>query len=295
MKMAKKASALLALLFSQAFAQMQSYDFNVKTPDQVEAAKELPIAEQPNNDIMSATDNESDVLFVKPVPPRINNWQMLVQNTHKNYDEIKQALENGNNINQSVTDSQNILHLAAMQNNYELAHFALMNHATLTALNKFNDTPVHWAAASKNPEILKEELSTVSAKDLSILLNKENKNKRNALHFNALYAGNLEITQMLIDNKCNMNAQDNKGQTPLQYAIAMNKWDVAALLLKNGALANIKDNEGDTAEDYLTQRGSVDGYIKLYPYVSEKTKHFIENRLSPLKFYADKLVAKSTT
>lgn len=70
-----------------------------------------------------------------------------------------------------------------------------------------------------------------------------------ALHYCAQFY-NLEIARLLIENKANVNAQDNVGNTPLFKAVFFSegKTEMIKLLLENGADCEIKNNFGVSAK-----------------------------------------------
>lgn len=239
---------------------------------------------EPQEKNRKAEPDESDILFVQNLTPPPDTWQSLVQKKDKNYQALEEALQNGSNINQPVIDGQTLLHLAGMQNNLKLAEFGLSHAANMISLNKNGDTPLHWAATGITPQVMQIVILNLPKKDATTALNKLNKDGRNTLHFNALYYANPEITKMLLENQVNPNAPDKNGQTPLHYALALKKWDVAELLIKAGGNLSARDKEGIMAEDYLVERGTTDGFIKLYPYLLPKNKEFVKERLATMRF-----------
>jgi len=75
----------------------------------------------------------------------------------------------------------------------------------------------------------------------------------------ALY-GSTACTEMLIANKAEVNARDNNGCTPLQYAAKYASNDCLKLLIKKGADVNAQNMFMETALSYLAS----------YNYVSEE-------------------------
>ncbi|HEY6403233.1 MAG TPA: ankyrin repeat domain-containing protein, partial [Blastocatellia bacterium] len=59
----------------------------------------------------------------------------------------------------------------------------------------------------------------------------------------------------LLDAGCDVNAADNKGRTPLIYAVASERLNVVELLLKRGADINAKDHDGLSALDWAKKSG----------------------------------------
>lgn len=272
----KKLPFLLYFLSTLAFAQntsVENLEFEMKPPN-VEV-KPVIIESETITPVV-----EDEVLFVQELPPTVDPWQKLIQSKQKNYSDIKKMIDNGTSINKPVINTLNILHLAGMQNNFTLAQFAITNKASINTFNKNNETPLHWAAAAKNSDILNIEINSVPTKDIENIINKVNKDGKNALHFNAQYYGNLISTQLLINKNINVNLKDKNGQTPLQYALVNKKWQIADLLLKNGADFSSKDNNNLSGDDYLMTYGDIAGFALLYRYLNKENQAIILARFN---------------
>jgi serine/threonine protein kinase/ankyrin repeat protein len=61
------------------------------------------------------------------------------------------------------------------------------------------------------------------------------------------------IGETLLNAGCDVNAADNKGRTPLIYAVASERLNVVKLLLKRGAYINAKDHNGQSALDWAVK------------------------------------------
>jgi serine/threonine protein kinase/ankyrin repeat protein len=70
------------------------------------------------------------------------------------------------------------------------------------------------------------------------------------------------IGKALLNAGCDVNAADNKGRTPLMYAIASERGEVVTLLLKSGANVQAKDHDGLSALDWARKSGN-DEIVKL--------------------------------
>lgn len=66
----------------------------------------------------------------------------------------------------------------------------------------------------------------------------------------AVVKRNVEIVQMLLENKANPNITDSNGTTALMYATMFRSYDLARLLMKADANPDTKDNRGNSAIDY---------------------------------------------
>jgi ankyrin repeat protein len=64
------------------------------------------------------------------------------------------------------------------------------------------------------------------------------------------------IGETLLNAGCDANAADNKGRTPLMYAVASERLNVVELLLKRGAGVNAKDHDGLSALDWAKKSGN---------------------------------------
>jgi ankyrin repeat protein len=58
------------------------------------------------------------------------------------------------------------------------------------------------------------------------------------------------IGETLLNAGCDINTADNKGRTPLMYAVIFERPGVVNLLLKRGANINAKDHNGESAIDW---------------------------------------------
>ena len=64
------------------------------------------------------------------------------------------------------------------------------------------------------------------------------------------------IGETLLNAGCDVNAADNKGRTPLIYAVASERSKVVNLLMKRGANISAKDHNGESALDWAIKSGN---------------------------------------
>ena len=117
--------------------------------------------------------------------------------------------------------------------------------AMLLAPTQLQATGSWWnAVKSDNSEMIQLLLNEGAQ------VNTRNKQGQTAL-FYATTRGHLKSAQLLIDNRAEINIQDQDvSRTPLMYASRWGKAEAVQLLLDNGAKITIKDNNGFTAYDY---------------------------------------------
>lgn len=70
------------------------------------------------------------------------------------------------------------------------------------------------------------------------------------------YKGNLELTQLLITYKANVNAVNVHGTSALMYAALSKNIDLVKLLLKHGANKNLVEKSGKNALQYAQMSDS---------------------------------------
>lgn len=230
-------------------------------------------------------DSDTEILFKQTIPqrPKIDPWNLLMQNNKKDYQLIEQRLQAKQNVNQVVFDGNTMLLLGTMQNNIQQVKLALKYNANVHIVNKDGETPLHWAAASGNMEMITTLLSA-NIKDPLADINKKNKMFRTPLHFAALFTDNSDVVSYLIINQADLNITDNNGQTVAHYAAALRKWNILETLIKRGANIQLKDKNDLSVEDLLIDRVNVDNMIRFYPYMSPNTKKLFSTRLEGYNF-----------
>lgn len=268
---------LIFSLFSYSQAQVFELEKNDITKNNQNNNQKVQV-QSDDDDIIVDKSKDEVIIESKPIP-MIDKWMSTVQAKERDYSKIEDMLKNGQNANQGIFEGSSMLHLGAWQNDEKLFALGLSYGGNISNLNKNGETALHWAAYSKNPNIIKMALSD---KNSLKILNKQNKNGRTVFHFNALQWGNLDVAKSLIAAKADINIKDTNGQTPLHYAIALRRWDLAKLYIISGADTKIKDNSGDSFDDYLMRNGDIEGYKLLYSYLSPENQSIIKNRLSPL-------------
>ena len=91
-------------------------------------------------------------------------------------------------------------------------------------------------------EILKAQLHVIKI---------SNDTGESALHL-AVYAGNMNIAEQLLDHGADLDAKNDYGETPLFYAARRNMPALIRLLLQRGSDAGTIDRFGEVAADHCT-------------------------------------------
>lgn len=206
----------------------------------------------------------------------VDIWQQQVQNINKDYQKIEDLIIAKGWIDRPVIDGNTLLILSAMQSNENLEKIGIKHGGNIYLKNTYDETAIHWAAASNNLNII-QNLFIKTPIDLNQILTKQN---LTPLHYNILYSNNILITKFLLKYQSNLEAKDINGLTPLHYAVMFDKIEQAKLLVANGYSMSSKDNEGQSVEDYVVNKSSVDMMNALYNNLSKESQSAIKLRAS---------------
>ena len=91
------------------------------------------------------------------------------------------------------------------------------------------------------------------------------------MHFAAKY-GRTEIAQILIKNGAQIDTQDANGWTPLMRASSNKHPKIVKLLIDNGANVSLESVENKTAIEYAAQFGNIEAFETLYTIDDATTK-----------------------
>jgi ankyrin repeat protein/beta-lactamase regulating signal transducer with metallopeptidase domain len=189
------------------------------------------------------------------------------QNGHMDIMEL--LLANKAEVNAKDNDNRTPLHDAARYGYADEVELLLTKGAKVNARDGWGQMPLHVAAAHGHKEVAKLMLTNraeVNAKD-----NDSRTPLLSALHFErpTLSYGYSEIVEkthkymqdmveILLANKADVNAKDNKGVTALHAAAAEGLKAVAEWLLAKGAEVNTKDDKGETPLHRAVASGNKD-------------------------------------
>ena len=155
------------------------------------------------------------------------------------------------NPNQQDSRTQTPLHYAVSIGNLDsVTSLCKSNTLDITIQDRDGHSPLWYAITLGDPQILNLLLHTKHFNSLSqteIFYHLEpiiQQKGINLLHA-AVLGHHITITDFLIEKGYNPNYQDNHGQTPLHYAILMDKVDMVASLCKSKLLdVTIANNKG---------------------------------------------------
>ena len=85
----------------------------------------------------------------------------------------------------------------------------------------------------------------------------------------AISKGDLAKVQQLVEIGVDVNKKDERGTTPLMYAILFNQPQIVSYLIRKGADCNAKDVKGNSISDYA-EKSKSEEIIKLVNYACKR-------------------------
>ncbi|CAJ1068690.1 histone-lysine N-methyltransferase EHMT1-like [Xyrichtys novacula] len=163
------------------------------------------------------------------------------ENNH--LDTVKYLLRAGASVSHKDIMGFTCLHLAAKLGHYDIVHH-LLSKASKYINNQDNGgwTPVTWAIEYKHKKLVHLLLSK------GVDVNIRDKEENVCLHWAAL-AGCDDVAQALLEARCDLNAINVHGDSPLHVAARENHLECVMLFLSRGADVNQRNREGETALD----------------------------------------------
>ena len=152
---------------------------------------------------------------------------------------VKILLKNGANIEDEDDKSQTPIYKAIHENNVEIVKIFVTNGAKIDHLDFRDITPIHFATLYNKQSIL--DILLNMNPDLNLPCYVE------LLHC-AVYKGNLEIAEKLINYGVDVNSKDSDGTLSIHTAIEENKLasvEATKWLLRKGASLLIRNQEGN--------------------------------------------------
>lgn len=150
--------------------------------------------------------------------------------------EIVKYLVDKTDINNKYNDT--LLHLAVCSGELDVAKYLVSRGVNINAKSKF--LPLHLSSL-RGLDIVGYFVKKAASAEGGYY--------ETPLHY-AVFHGNLEITEYLIEKGADVNARNRNSDTPLHLAIMRGKIDVVKVLLKHNADVNAKNNEEKTALYY---------------------------------------------
>ncbi|KAH6999962.1 ankyrin repeat-containing domain protein [Ilyonectria destructans] len=179
---------------------------------------------------------------VMPDTPDTTGTPLLYAAWEQFSDLVRDLLERGANPNQrgTVLKREKLtfpLLLAIEKGNVDIINQLINAGAKVDDQDIEGFSPLHVAAANKNPEVLRILIQDHHPSITPTLLNGSQ-----PIH-SAASRGTAEHVKILLDSGAAVDCKNNEGRTPLHWAANGACWDSVELLLDQGADASIKSDE----------------------------------------------------
>ncbi len=178
----------------------------------------------------------------------------LIQHSlaYENQDHVKFLLEKGADINAQDNEGVTTLMFAVQTDKTKIIDICLSEKADINMKDKEGKTALFHTISSfgilENVKTMTENMFGDYAKTDYV------KNYMNQKKMEETDTA-IRLIKLLVSNGADINAQDNKGNTLLMYAIALRNESLINEILKLNPDVNIKNKEGKTANDMAKEYG----------------------------------------
>jgi ankyrin repeat protein len=156
-------------------------------------------------------------------------WTPLFAAVYGGYKDVAELLlANKADVNTKGNRNWTPLHVAALQNKKDMAELLLANGARANARDKDGKTPLHYAAQNGYKDV--SALLLANGAEINA---RDNSGWMMPLHL-AAGNGHKNVVELLLANGAEINARPSGGWTPLRWAAAYGRKDVAELLRQHG-------------------------------------------------------------
>ncbi|MGD9888172.1 MAG: ankyrin repeat domain-containing protein [Halothiobacillaceae bacterium] len=184
-------------------------------------------------------------LLALPLHAGPHDYKLLNAAKAGDLTQVKTLLETGD-VDINIIDSFQTTPLMMAVDNRHLAvaEYLLQHGADIQLDNKYGYTPMMQAVMRNDPKMVNMLL------DKGAKIDQKNFYTELTPLMMAVDNGSMEMVELLIARKANLNLQDERGRSALMHATATHQTKIAQRLLQAGADATIKDKQGRTADDF---------------------------------------------
>lgn len=176
---------------------------------------------------------------------RPNQMKIFYAITENDISSVKSILCRGSSLGSLWTYNRTALHIAASVENEAIVDILLKAKAQVTALDKHNNTPLHFAAENGNINIFMKLLNAPPENGGPMIINVSNNQLEIPLHC-AVYNGHVALVEKMIAAGADVNAKKLDNGTPLHLAAAMGNAQIVQLLLRYNANPNQLTRNGSS-------------------------------------------------
>ncbi|HES76783.1 MAG TPA: ankyrin repeat domain-containing protein [bacterium] len=183
-------------------------------------------------------------LLALPLHAGTHDYKLLNAAKAGDIMQVKTLLETGD-VDVNVIDSfqTSPLMMAVDNKHLAVAEFLLQHGADIHLDNKYGYTPLMQAVMRNDPKMVNMLL------DKGAKIDQKNFYTELTPLMMAVDNGSMDMVELLIARKANLNLQDERGRSALMHATAARQAKIAQRLTQAGADATLKDKQGRTADD----------------------------------------------
>lgn len=171
---------------------------------------------------------------------------------YNNLEMITSIIEHGCDVNDKDKNGRTALMYACeTHNSIEIIKTLIKHNANINATDRYgkNALMIAYETLSIDNDMLPMLKGLLDSKDSENITNMLSKARRDEL---------IEILDIFINNKLDINAADNNGKTALMYACEFSiNTDMISDLLEKGVNVNAKDKKGNTVYDYAKKNKNI--------------------------------------
>ncbi|KJK73966.1 hypothetical protein H634G_10755 [Metarhizium anisopliae BRIP 53293] len=174
-------------------------------------------------------------------------WRSIDINTPKHFTDlmvashlgliavVKRLLVKGTEINSKDAYERTPLSLAAQMGHASIVKLLIQCGANMETRDKDNRTPLSLAAERGHGAVVNLLLDTVKSIDVNSLSSGPFNGGRSPLSYAAENGHELVVNLLLAHRGITIDSEDGRGRTPLMYAVAAARSQVAGILIERGA------------------------------------------------------------
>ena len=168
-----------------------------------------------------------------------DGWAPLRWATHNGHPEIaKLLIEYEADVNARDNFATSSLHYAVKKGYYDIAKLLIENGADPFIKDTFGETPLDYCKNEEMHKLLENYMNIYKQR------NKTPSIENNDLLYYAFDNNLIEVKKCVYRENYNINIQDDKGYTPLMYAIMNHNLKMVEFLVEHGADINLCNNKG---------------------------------------------------
>jgi len=165
---------------------------------------------------------------------------------------MKTLMESNAQVNARNKEGNTPLHLVCLQGQVNAVRCLVQHNANADVKNREKNTPLHMAANKGKKDVITSLIET------NCDVNLPDKHGDTILH-QCARNGKLEIVELLVGTgRCNLDAKNSAGETPLITATKSGFADIVECLARNGADVNCPTEDGDVPIQLAVRNGDVE-------------------------------------